>query len=145
MGGRWKAGLGRDQCNLQSAFHTVSASGLSPGPCYTHTHTHTHICRQCTTWLQCYFPIFHSGSHGRCANDGTQQLERRQSQTMFRIWIMECKYMEMTNCGGEAHVHAQMWNKLYGKRTQNKVCAPGRYIHTWLLHVSMTLWALICC
>lgn len=36
-----KAGPGRDQCNLQSAFHTVSAAGLSPGSCYTHTHTCT--------------------------------------------------------------------------------------------------------
>lgn len=24
MGGRWVAGPGKDQCNLQSAFHTIS-------------------------------------------------------------------------------------------------------------------------
>lgn len=42
MGGGWKAGPQRDQCNLQSAFHTLSASGLSPGSCHTHTSTHTH-------------------------------------------------------------------------------------------------------
>lgn len=25
MGGSWEAGPGKDQCNLQSAFHTISA------------------------------------------------------------------------------------------------------------------------
>lgn len=49
MGGGWKAGPQRDQCNLQSAFHTLSASGLSPGSCHKHTHTHTNTCAQLQT------------------------------------------------------------------------------------------------